>query len=672
MSLILLLLPVLSEAENSIKVQNVKPRLTASSIQELFYPNVSIYILNFDSNFFDVSGTEFPLVIDEFSDGKLTRDVRKLKLHEIHFGLHGLIGLAVLGNRDLDELSQVAGLMCDISAAKLAPDYPDLLNCPVQMSNEFYVLANAHSMMDMRSAGDFKFAHRAVLGRFSHSVLVLWYEEAELRRAKALCMHCNGTSVMTDTCQKIDNNGAGNDCAAHARRSYMATLAAPGPCGFTRWPKRMTFQSPFHKSTHEAVDILGCRRAENVTNSVLITLWLLSIEGNYPAFSEVLLKLHSQPAYVFTFDSTIIMSTNGRNPYMIPFSTSTWALLLASMVGFSMTMGAIDRAHTRMMRFSNNFAKVFYWSACVLLDQIGNIVPSSSNRFLTCKRVLALTFVMAAIILNNHYRGALHSEFAVTSESTINIKGIEYLGDYKIYFLFDGEQCDEFQEYRTEVGAKEAGNFTCFTDGRNGITGDCTFIQQAKLSATIWRDRIMYAGTTPKHMKRLENVARIYKNMSYACVQELPEIFHTLNDSKAAFVAPEGAVSSTWSAVRSILDTNPRLQFAFKQDSEASFFVAPNGLQLTMRLASHQVWVRRKLRALFSSGLQFLWEKWERKNVTDRSRRLWEDYLQRSRIAKPISLRGSWILMLFYACAGALLLAFVAWVIECAFGARRH
>ena len=647
-------------------------RTSFNEIQLLFpNPSFTFYFLVLDPDFFDFTQSQVPVVIDDLLDRKMTGHDIKLNLKFTHFSLKKLPAIVILGSKPWQTVVGAENFMCNAPFHDGSLEYPGLLTCPYALSENVIFLMD--QKITKRISIDSE--HYQTLSRYSHVLLFLFYDQGRLNQGHAFCLYCNQSHAVTTALKCIksltsSDNEAQVDCKDIHNR-YQSQLVVPAEC--VNWSIMDALHlavgkpSPFHPSASSAIDALQCRNrmSKELRQEINIMALLPSQEGKYPAYSDLVLEPHSRPYLIISSDNVVLLGS-GPNPFTSPFDSFTWLLVGGTLLSFILAALRFSLRVERKETCTNeNIATTLFTTYGILLDQINGNIRHISKGSLAV-RLLLVSLTLPTILLTNHYRSALQSEFTVRTEAYLDIESSEELFGYKVYLLFDGEQCKSYKSklYTLTIDVKAVAK-TCTLNPHH--PPGCTFYTQASL-ASVW---LRYTGGSEGASYRrakLKRMESIYRNTSYACVHDIPQIVKSRgsgNDSKLVFMVSQTLVPAAWLEFAKLMQEDPSRVFAYKKDSEGSFFVQPRGFMIPLQLGPHQVWVRKKLRALFSSGIQLLWIKWKRIRLDRRMEKMWANYTAES-IRKPrgISLKESWISVFISVCGWSLAVSAVVFGFE--------
>ena len=641
-------------------VQNSRPALKIRDTLPFVKENSVIYVLQFDPDYLEFSDhSKGSLILDEFSDGMFTRDSANLDLQGMHFNSRKLIGLAVLGRSPSGALLNASGSMCALPWYDLSMNYPSALRCELRLAEIFVIIAELQGGLNLKDLtissqwGNFSL-HRP--DRFSHSLLALLYNETGLDTAHVICIDCNRTAdvqVSTLSCTEIAPKSEAQ-CLGAINEKYMESLSLAGHCVLIRWPEEFSVGSPFHNSSYAPLNELKCQGGSPA--DVLISRSLYTLEGKYPLYADVIVQSRSEPMHVITAEESVLTLDGAKDPYIIPFDLQVWAMLVATVLVTSLVIPLTTRHHPQsMIQFLKGAVCVLVGTLCIFLEQVTQYMSGGKS---AARRVALLSLLLPSVLLTNHYRSALQSEFTITSEAHLNLTSIEELAGFKVIILVNGSKCQEFHELLLKDPGHDfqPGYGAC----ANGIQeyDECTLVQQAALAGRFPLSTYEDNGKAgkPSIWRRMENMNEIRKQLTMECIEDIPRIVMETADNrfstphvKTAFITSEANFGVAWKGFAALMKEFPGMKrFGSKRDAEDSYFIGINGMQLSLRLASHQEWVRRKLRGTIESGIQYLWERWERWRGRRENAKQWDKFVRDLQEPKRISLKNSWILGVVY------------------------
>ena len=621
------------------------------------------YILQFDPFYLDVSSSTSPIIIDETSDGGFTCDSSNLELQGMKFNSKQPMGLAVIGRMPAAEFMNVTEVMHSFQEAGADSKAFGQPSCPFRLANIFVVVAESHSsggpgLEDEIASKPTDFIRRR-LERLSHSLLALQYDSRRqlISQADIMCLDCNQTAIVYESHLCMTGNRYDNHCLETVFVEYSEILARHGPCRFGFSPPEVPVESPFHASSSAAFHELGCCVADTIEayGAPLLSLSHGSYYASLYEYKDAVVQSRSAPLHIISSEAGLLVSGVATNPYVTPFELQVWALLVATVIAMAVIMTATDDRGCRR----GTFTKALLGTTGIFLEQV---TPGLSRAKRLPPRIALLSLLIGSILLANHYRSVVHSEFTVISETYLNVTCVEDLAGFKIFVLLDGERCRTFREYAKDYHEHEylAGSIACRNSTRED--DECAFVQQA--------DSFLFSSLyqSPFHWKMKENIKRIWDNLTFACINDIPHIVRQSRESgpdvKIAYVSSNANLMTAWTEFVTLMKEFPHMHFGSILGAEDSFFVATYGIRLNMRLASHQEWILRRLRGLMESGVQYLWDKWERMPSRRRNDKERERMLREIQAPRPItSSNDSWILTVFYGWSAAIgFSSIVLWV----------
>ena len=158
------------------------------------------------------------------------------------------------------------------------------------------------------------------------------------------------------------------------------------------------------------------------------------------------------------------------------------------------------------------------------------------------RRVVLFFLLLSSILLTNHYRSALRSEFTIMSEAHLNLTSIPELDAFKLFLLFDGSKCQEFRQ----LGHSDqlfAGRAACAK--RSQEYDECIFLHKADRAAVLtWIvPESNQKDETPYRWHRVRKMKSIWDNLIFTCVDDIPSVVMETNKGtgkvKTAFISSE-------------------------------------------------------------------------------------------------------------------------------------
>ena len=133
------------------------------------------------------------------------------------------------------------------------------------------------------------------------------------------------------------------------------------------------------------------------------------------------------------------------------------------------------------------------------------------------------------------------------------------------------------------------------------------------------------------------------ENLNYVCISEFSEVPGREHRLNVAFLTCQEDFATVWAPFSSAAQENVTTSYAYKRDSEqTSYFRPATGIWLQSPLKRNQVWVKRKLRQLWSSGIQRLLDKWGQMKARDRNKRIEGKLLQAQNMWTCLRLLDCW------------------------------
>ena len=167
-------------AESIIQLQSVTPPLKFTWFEPLLAQKSILNILILDLEFLDLTQHDFPVFVNLVPENEFTSWApNQTKLYD----RSNKVDIAILGSKPIQMLTNITRLLC---GNWTGTDYnlERVPQCPLAMSEKFIVLAATSNRYEFEDVSE---EDKDTLGRLSHALLFLWFEEADLRVAEILC-----------------------------------------------------------------------------------------------------------------------------------------------------------------------------------------------------------------------------------------------------------------------------------------------------------------------------------------------------------------------------------------------------------------------------------------------------------------------------------------------------
>ena len=215
--------------------------------------------------------------------------------------------------------------------------------------------------------------------------------------------------------------------------------------------------------------------------------------------------------------------------------------------------------------------------------------------------------MIATATILNVYQAAFSSEFAITFPYATSWRYLLELDNFTIYLLVNDNLC---KQYGSERKAETILLYeSCLLD--NLLFPECQIIHKLAL--------IMDRGTFLAQNQAQANVASRLLGTSRLLCNNHEQIhkFSTVNDpvgrASSAFLTYDYEFQHNWCKFVKIMESNPSLKYAHNLDVDDDFGVTFTGYVFTDGLhAMISNGVIGRFERLMSSGIYWLWERWDR------------------------------------------------------------
>ena len=608
----------------------------------------TLYIIQFDKQY-DISGATIPAVIDNDSyihdhSALKTKIVRLAKAHH-HTPGYTLV-LILLGQTPMEILRPFTLRHCYIR--RFPSEFP--YSCSLAFADEILMLLSSSNQAFDHSS--FRTREYDSRGQRLLPLQLIWHDGPEVASIVILKSQggTNASLPIVVRCSSEVNR------EAHA--VYQQELAMPISCVIESksYATFIPVESPFHNVTNMALSILGCDDIHFPTPPIIRVSGFLYSEGggNYPRGGESMLLGPLTPALVMIGSEDLLTEAVGANPMIQSFDTVSWCIIEVVILLFGLLFWMIAACTWLQL------LHVTLWVVTTMLYQFQSPPPSSRM----AGKILIGLLLFTATVLNNLHQCGLNAEFAYTVKRALPLHSIHDAQGYQLYLIFDSKHCTAVRDSKIQDESFDPGYLI-----RRNIKGEgneCEFIRQLRLAQIYYPVLDAYHKELGAIHQKLERMINATARLKYNCTDQVTEIIDGPDWSreKSLILTSQENFLSVWRHVESSHRVrNNSLQFVYKLDSDASYFRVPTGIRIPSNLKASQVWVRRKLRAMTSSGLRDLWRQYEGRKAKIDNAKLTIGILEVGRQPKPIPLEDSWFLQvfqLFVMAFGVALAVFVA------------
>ena len=323
--------------------------------------------------------------------------------------------------------------------------------------------------------------------------------------------------------------------------------------------------------------------------------------------------------------------------YFAPFTWSVWTAqtafaLISFLIDLTASAVTIQKSVTSMKLVTY---KLLIWKCSSLFGQykhssIPILFPSQRSNA-TLKITVAVWLTVTAAILNV-YQAAFSSEFALTFPFVTSWRLLTELDNFTFYLLVSNDLCAEFMTKRN--GRAITKYAECFDNTL--LFPECRFLH--KLVFIAEQERIHR-----HNVKLADLLQRLWEKFHLLCNSE--ENIHNRSyiekkSSKGiAFLSYDYEFPHNWNKFSKIMEMNPSLRYGHNLDDDDDFGVTFQGYMFTDGLHSRfSNAVIGRFKYLISSGIYWLWEKWDRIRFSQSGLKTGEGVTSRSKIVSPKAL----------------------------------
>ena len=592
------------------------------------YPTSLIHYFHLVSRQFDFSQLHTPCILDQKLHMYQKLRPKELKFRTLRFTSSSIFTFILIGTASTAEVYPFA-------KAKCSTDFP--IGCHTGFSSQ---MAFVYTSKEFFAPESFVGLASPELSRLLNvPILLTWYlNDGSLSEAVVFCGDCAVENSVIYNCTDISERN--ETCGPQMMEWYVKAGEQPAPCVSPGLLYEFHVESPYHNGSYAAAKALNCIPSrEGRPSEVVISTVLREFIGGYTTGADFMLG--ARPPALSIFAAHSVQVENSRNPYTSPFSSFAWLMILltVALVGLFLAI-AKNRQKLRYLQGVNTMLWMMLKLLAMFLNQ--SISPGiwTTNK---ASKVVGAHVAPAVVFIVIIYTSALHSEFTLSKSKHLKINYIHELAASTVYLLFNDSHCPVLQQYRSAEfrGLTDSGVKICHKIAQ--LIDQCTFIKQSHIALTAVALGRFPANNTP-FWEIFQSVVSIGRNLGLICASEIEQVLNAARFSgmvdKMAFLTSQQDSLQVWNALK----RSTEVDFGYKLDGEDSYYRPRTGVRLPSNLMPNQQWVRRNLRALFSSGIHDLWSRWERMSAFLRIKRMGEKWARIQSSPRPISLRNSWFL----------------------------
>ncbi|CAG7733561.1 unnamed protein product [Allacma fusca] len=322
-------------------------------------------------------------------------------------------------------------------------------------------------------------------------------------------------------------------------------------------------------------------------------------------------------AYKFiTPDRVFQRKLSASGIYLSPLESSLWYVLLGLSAFIVMLMILVSCFSKEHRKWSPIHIVIhFIWIFCAFLEQSrechegrrkeSGTFDVHSMRF---RNTVFGAWLLMIVILVNGYKGALKSDFSLDFPFETEWKSLYDLKNFTLYMPIG-----DCEKNSTALGNLVHGSSAWWEHchEQNDIPADCKFIEQLNTG---------YPSMMKSHGRSI-NVLDWFLSQTYdfeksirqICHEEIGPLMQRMeNGTKIAFVIVDDELDYTWGLIQSeISKRRIDLKLGHNKLVEENYLRNLEGWTITEGLNQYHQRVPRSLKVLMTSGIHWLWKRWD-------------------------------------------------------------
>ena len=319
------------------------------------------------------------------------------------------------------------------------------------------------------------------------------------------------------------------------------------------------------------------------------------------------------PKIKFVTQSEVWSPKSSYSVYFIPFACTVWIAMLAAVTIMSFLVEiATITLHSRqecgpmgqvVVKFLARKLIPYFGVQTNGSSSTSSLSPQKSS--MTLKVILAVWLISTASIFNI-YQAAFSSEYQLHFPFTTSWRYLTELDNFSFRLLVSNDLCARYKttrNYSAVIWAEECvANIELFPEWR--IVHKIFYIKEQE-------------AYERRNMDLVNAMSRLLANLYLLCNTEENILNHSHakdpNTRGIVFLSYDYEFQHNWNKFRRIMDTSPDLKYANNFDVDDEFGVTFKGLMFTGGLQTKfSTRVISRFKVLISSGIYWLWEKWDR------------------------------------------------------------
>ncbi|CAG7829635.1 unnamed protein product [Allacma fusca] len=309
--------------------------------------------------------------------------------------------------------------------------------------------------------------------------------------------------------------------------------------------------------------------------------------------------------------------------YTKPFGLIVWVAVIGAVITVSIILERISGYHN-----SNpiKFARIFMKTFSTLLEQQVRVREPLKKLF-HVPYIIWGTYLLMGVIITNYYKGTVKSDFTIQFPYETKWKYLEDIQGFQYFVLVEERHCRKYNlsgvvkandYYSSNLTAgKSIRSYEFYSELRYEhwkLVQGYTIVAQRTFSDALYN----YVS------QRLEKVSSFIRNMFFLCELDMVEFLKgNGSHGKIAVITANEDIDYHWGFLQKAVTAVPKMELQFgsnKKIEDDQFLRNPAYFMSTKGTDELRHGVPFRLRALISSGIFNLWEKWDKIRFTNPKR----------------------------------------------------
>ena len=339
----------------------------------------------------------------------------------------------------------------------------------------------------------------------------------------------------------------------------------------------------------------------------------------------------------------------------------TWLTLIVSILVSALAVAAFCVTRVNGSR-CKLFLLTILWTVRLLAENCHEATPSRYTRIsaLGRSKIILGAWMIMAIVITNAYKGGVNSSFFVQHQQETNWSTVREMKNFSFYAISGSSQCLEKLTPAAAEGNKDvkaAKEFSvlymeiyAYIRGRYEMLGAPDLITDSR------SDDEQYKFV----------ISLLVGNTTYLCKNALPSyISNEMTRQKTAFLAFSEDVEEYFSIFKDeTARSSNRMHFAHNKNHDDNFLSRLKVFAITGGRQEDQKPVSDRIKALMTSGIYNVWDKWERAHALAVAGRIGNEKSVSTKLPQPLTIVNPNVWVVFALLKGCLIIACVSFSVE--------